>query len=506
MSDGGTTGGLPPGWAWARLGDLAANEPNAMTDGPFGSKLKSEHYREEGIRVVRLGNIGLGRFIDQDKAFVDRSRAEELQKHRCFEGDLLIAALAEPVGRCAMVPTGLGDAIVKADCIRMNVHGELDPRYVALALNSPAGLARTALSSHGIGRLRINLGELKGVRIPTAPAEEQRRIVAKLDELLSRSRAAREALDAVPAMLEQYRKSVLAAAFRGELTAEWRAERRQTPLSECPNGRERPPRPARYDTRSRSVIPGDFALSVGMPDLPAPPEWRWTPLVDVARLESGHTPSRNHPEWWGGDVPWIGIRDARIHHGSTIMETEQSTNDAGLANSAARLLPAGTVCLSRTASVGYVVVMGRPMATSQDFVNWVCTRSVDPHWLKCLFLAEHDAIWRFGKGSTHTTVYFPEVLSFHVCLPPLEEQHEIVRRVEVALARIERVKAAVEAQRAQLDALDRAILDKAFRGELVPQDPNDEPAAVMLARLRAEREGSEATAPRRGRFAKRSQT
>lgn len=87
--------------------------------------------------------------------------------------------------------------------------------------------------------------------------------------------------------------------------------------------------------------------------------------------------------------------------------------------------------------------------------------------------------------------------SVAIPLPPRDEQDEIVRRVEAALARIERVKSAVAAQRAQLDALDRAILDKAFRGELVPQDPNDEPAAVMLERLRAEREASETTAPKK---------
>jgi Type I restriction modification DNA specificity domain len=85
-------------------------------------------------------------------------------------------------------------------------------------------------------------------------------------------------------------------------------------------------------------------------------------------LETGHTPSRRHPEWWGGDIPWIGIRDATENHVRTIVTTNQHTNELGIENSSARILPANTACLSRTASVGYVVVMRRPMATSQDFV------------------------------------------------------------------------------------------------------------------------------------------
>jgi hypothetical protein len=148
------------------------------------------------------------------------------------------------------------------------------------------------------------------------------------------------------------------------------------------------------------VILGDYALSVGMPSSPLPDDWRWTRLTDVARLETGHTPSRKHPEYWGGDIPWIGIRDATANHGGTLYWTNQSTNELGIANSSARVLPENTVCLSRTASVGYVVVMGRPMATSQDFVNWVCSSALDFRYLKYVLLAERESFLRFASGTT----------------------------------------------------------------------------------------------------------
>jgi type I restriction enzyme S subunit len=162
-----------------------------------------------------------------------------------------------------------------------------------------------------------------------------------------------------------------------------------------------------------------------MPDTPPPSGWRWTPLSDVARLESGHTPSRKKPEYWGGDIPWIGIRDATGNHGRVLFDTEQHTNELGIANSSARVLPAHTVCLSRTASVGYVVAMGRPMATSQDFVNWVCGEHIDWRYLKYVLIAERESYSRFAHGTTHQTIYFPEVKAFHVCLPPTDEQRRI---------------------------------------------------------------------------------
>jgi type I restriction enzyme S subunit len=173
------------------------------------------------------------------------------------------------------------------------------------------------------------------------------------------------------------------------------------------------------------VIPGRFALAVGMPNLPSPRGWKWTPLSDVAQLESGHTPSRKHPEYWDGDVPWIGIKDAVENHGRTVFDTYQHVTEIGLANSSARLLPATTVCLSRTASVGHVVVMGRPMATSQDFVNWICGPKLDPQFLKYVLLAENEALWRFASGTTHQTIYYPEAKALHVCLPPIQVQRTI---------------------------------------------------------------------------------
>ena len=188
-------------------------------------------------------------------------------------------------------------------------------------------------------------------------------------------------------------------------------------------------------------IPPKNALSVGMPSTPAPDGWRWSLLTDLARLESGHTPSRQHPEYWGGDIPWIGIADARANDGRRIEDTEQKTNELGIANSSARVLPENTVCLSRTASVGYVVVMGRAMATSQDFVNWICSKELDHNYLKYLLLAEDDDLLRFASGSVHQTIYFPEVKAFHICPPPLAEQRRIVGVLDEAMAGIATARA-----------------------------------------------------------------
>ena len=122
-----------------------------------------------------------------------------------------------------------------------------------------------------------------------------------------------------------------------------------------------------------------------------PRHWDSVLLRRVAQLESGHTPSREHPEYWvptACTTPWFGLADVwQLRSGETIYvhETEERVSDAGLANSSARLLPAGTVMLSRTASVGFSGIMGVPMATTQDFANWVPGDRIDSEYLLCVF-------------------------------------------------------------------------------------------------------------------------
>ncbi|MCB9700234.1 MAG: restriction endonuclease subunit S [Alphaproteobacteria bacterium] len=307
------------------------------------------------------------------------------------------------------------------------------------------------------------------------PRHIQDQTVSAIETHYSRLDAAVASLTRAKANVKRARASVLKAAVEGRLVpteaALARAEGRDYEPAAVRVARvEQPPRPNRYKTRSTDVVPGHAALSVGDTQAALPEGWTRAPMVEVARMESGHTPSRSHPEWWDGDVPWIGIADAREHHGGVIHDTEQHTNADGLANSAARLLPAGTVCISRTASVGYVVVMGRPMATSQDFVDWICTDALDPHWVRVVFLADRDALLRFGKGSVHKTIYFPELLSLHIAIPPLAEQHRIVAEVDRRLSVLDALDATLDANLARCDRLRQAVLKHAFEGRLVPAE------------------------------------
>ena len=413
------------------------------------------------------------------------------------QGDVLYIKDGVTTGLAAVNHIAEPFSLLSSVALLKPKHEVLRAEFLKHWLNSPSTVSMMTGNMTGSAIKRLVLKQIRSAEIPLPPVAEQQRIADKLDAILARVDACRDRLDRVGPLLQRFRQSVLAAAFTGRLTETWRQTAALTPISETLSRVTIPPRPNRFSSRSDKVKPGAYALALGKPDVELPFDWQWTPLVDIARMESGHTPSRSHPEYWNGEVPWVSIPDARDGHGRTITSTFQRTNELGLANSAARLLPAGTVCLSRTASVGYVTRMGVPMATSQDFANWVCTDAINPDWLKFLLVAEKEAIIGFGQGSTHTTVYYPELMAFHVGLPPIEEQAEIVRRIDRLFALADLLKARAEKGLASVSELPGATLAKAFRGELVPQDPNDEPAAAMLARLAARASSQQASKPGR---------
>jgi type I restriction enzyme S subunit len=214
----------------------------------------------------------------------------------------------------------------------------------------------------------------------------------------------------------------------------------------------------------RNAFHGIVPLSSGRCSTVPPSGWTWRRLADLARLESGHTPSRRHPEWWGGDISWISLPDIRALDGRVAYETAESTNEAGIENSSARVLPAGTVVLSRTASVGFATIMGREMATSQDFVNWVCGPDLDPHFLALVFRASRAYIRSLASGAVHMTVYMPTLQSFEICAPLIAEQSRIVERVSQELATTDALYSTIRQELAAIEALPTALLRHAFNG------------------------------------------
>ncbi|PKM58072.1 MAG: hypothetical protein CVU98_02910 [Firmicutes bacterium HGW-Firmicutes-3] len=146
-----------------------------ISDGPFGSNLKSEHYCDEGIRVIRLQNIGVGDFIDRDKAFVNTEHYEMISKYTCYPGELVIATMGTPNLRATIVPDYLEKAIHKADCVRFVPKPDiLNSTFACYYINRPETLLLASDKMHGQTRTRISSGQVKQLPIFLPPVELQK--------------------------------------------------------------------------------------------------------------------------------------------------------------------------------------------------------------------------------------------------------------------------------------------------------------------------------------------
>lgn len=209
-----------------------------------------------------------------------------------------------------------------------------------------------------------------------------------------------------------------------------------------------------------------------------PAHWEVRKLLNLARLESGHTPSRQHPEYWVESecvIPWFTLADVgflRDEKNTSIETTSQKISELGMANSAARMLPPGTVILSRTASVGFSGITSIPLAVSQDFAAWICGERIQPRFLLLCLRAMKQEFKRLMMGSTHQTIYMPDIEAFKVPVPGLAEQARIVRFVEYEAAKIDGL---IDEQRRLMELLKekrQAVISHAVTKGL-------NPAAVM---------------------------
>jgi len=166
------------------------------------------------------------------------------------------------------------------------------------------------------------------------------------------------------------------------------------------------------------------------------------PLQEVASLGTGHTPSRDKEEYWVDcDIPWVTVEDIRKHGQYNLQplnETVQHISQIGLDNSAAVLHPAGTVMLSRTASIGLSCITAVDMATTQAFVTWTTNKSLlEPRYLHAVLKALEEQFYYLAYGATHLTIYFPDIKTLKIPLPTMEEQILIADFLEVESLKID---------------------------------------------------------------------
>jgi len=483
-------------------------------DGLFvdGDWVESKDQDPSGeVRLIQLADVGDGRYTSKSNRFLTTASATNLDCTFLNPGDVLIARMPDPLGRACVFPGDSKRAVTVVDVavFRSGKKG-IDHRWLVHAINATQTRAMIETLASGTTRSRISRGNLATVKFPVPPLNEQSRIVEKLDAIFEQTRAARARLERLPGLLEKLKRSILAAAFRGDLPKDWRAAHPDVEPASVLLDRIRTERRHRWESalraKGKAVDKEKYcehaaADSDGLPYLPE--GWSWAKLDQLCDVGTGATPKRGESHFWsGGTIPWVtsGATNAEFIDVATEFVTSHALEETNLT-----LFPSGTLLV---AMYGEGQTRGRcaeltiASTTNQAVAALVTAMLPDSlkQVMKFVLWHRYEALRMAASGGVQPNLNLGIVRSIVIPVPPLDEQAILVDQLRRLSAGIDAMTFSIENTCLRVAAVEQAALAKAFRGELVPQDPTDEPASVLLDRIRAAR-AAEPDRPRRGRAA-----
>jgi len=443
---------LPEGWASVVLEDFIYIAARIGWRG-----LKRSEYTSSGPLLLAVKDIQEDGLVDYNgiSDHLDDFRYDESPEIQLKENDVLITKDGT-IGKIGYVHNLPQKSTTNSSILVVRPCNAIDTKYLFYYFRSPFFQTIVQEKITGSAVPHLFQKDIKKFKVFIPPLAEQRRIVAAVEALLARVNASRERLDRVPGLLKAFRQAVLAAAYDGRLTENWRTER----------------------------------------------QFSWSKIVveKCGKWVGGATPSKAQDVFWvNGIIPWVTPKDMKKDFLLDSIDhiTQRAVNESNI-----HLFPEGTVIFVVRGMILArdfpVAIMNRPFTINQDIRGIIPNEQVNGHFLMYMLKHDRKKILGFVKYSTHGTkrIESPDLKSWIIPLPPLPEQHEIVRRVESLFALADRIEQRVAAGKERADRLTHMILAKAFRGELVPTEADlarkegreYEPASVLLERILASRE------------------
>ena len=429
-------GEIPAHWICLSM----ARVTRSRCDGPFGSGLKSQHYSVDGVRVIRLQNIGGPEFLNSDQVFVDESHADVLGDHSVLQGDLLIAGLgddAHPVGRACVAPEGLDRAMVKADCFRFRLDPEkIVPEFAAYQLSANA-LAASGYLATGSTRSRMNLSTTAARKIALPPVAEQHDIVSFLNRETAKFDALVAKKERLTKLLQEKRTALITRAV------------------------------------SRGLGPDVPMKDSGVEWLgEIPAHWEVTRLKQVAdKIGSGNTPAGGAQRYVADGV--MLFRSQNVQFGGLELADVayiDAATDADMANS--RVCEEDVLLNITGASLGRCCV-ARLVGLDANVNQHVCIIRTDRRQCYPAFLAYsfeshalQDQIFNNENGVSRDALNFEQVGTLVFVKPAMDDQRAIAIFLDHVTDEIDTLISKVHCAIDRLKELRIALISAAVTGKI----------------------------------------
>jgi type I restriction enzyme S subunit len=490
---------IPNSWQW-----IYAEEIADVTGGGTPSTRDSSNFKSSGDGIPWLTPADLSKY---DATYIERGSRDISEKGLISssaklmpKGTVLFTSRA-PIGYCVIAANEIS---TNQGFKSLSLYQNISPKLIRFYLLTSKIYAESFASGSTFKELSGK--KVAQLKIPLPPLNEQKRIVTKIEALQTRSTAAKEQLQQIKPLLDCFRQSVLAAAFRGDLTKEWRSQNPNIEPAEVLLERIKIERRRRWEEaelekmKANGKIPKDDNWkkrykepeaidSDGLPELPD--SWCWVSVEQFADVGTGATPLRKNTEYYdGGKIPWV---TSGALNEIFIETAEEHITPLAIEETNAKVFPKHTLLVAMYGegkTRGKVSELLIEAATNQAcaalILNGLASK-IRPI-VKLFFLKNYSDIRQIASGGVQPNLNLSMIKRTLVPLPPLNEQIEICSIVEHCMLTAENIEQQYQQAETNLETFNQSILAKAFRGELVPQDPNDEPASVLLARIRTERD------------------
>jgi type I restriction enzyme S subunit len=426
---------FPSGWATIRLAEITTKIGSGAT--PTGGKTS---YQTLGIPLIRSMNVHFAGFTDEGLAYLSAEQAKKLDAVVVKACDVLLNITGASIGRVTTAPPNMQGARVNQHVAIIRTVDGIEPEFVCGFLASPTMQGIIANENYGVTRQALTKSMIEDFCIPVPPLPEQRRVVAQIKSLSSKSKRARDQLDHVSRLVKRYKQAILTAEFS-------RAADGGTPvaLSEAIASTFYGPRFAKEAYESGGIV-----------------TLRTTDFDEDGNIKLKSPPS--------------------------VRVSNSDFTKWGLVD--------GDLLVTRTGSIGkcaiYTEAIGPALPSAYLIRVRLKLERIRPRYA-LLFLLSDGGQEQLGLGITAVTqpnINAGVIERLRLPIPNIETQDLAIRRIERAFNWIDRLASEATSARKLIDHLGQAVLAKAFQGELVPQDPSDEPASVLLERIKAEREAA----------------
>jgi len=479
------TKNLPKGWSWTTIYELSSLVTKGATPTTYGYK-----YQKKGILFVKVENIADYSINHNNLIHHISEEAHLFLKRSQLKTNDILFSIAGTIGRTCLVHTqDIPANINQALAIIRIPWSSIDKKFLLFYLDTYTAKKMSELGMRGVGMNNISLGNVKSIPVTLCPENEQKRIVKKIEILFDRLNKTKKELAKIPPLIKKFRQSVLAKAFNGELTKEWREKQKDLEPASILLERIRTERKKQLGKKYKEPEPIDTSNLLELPE-----GWEWATISEItlpekdSMVDGPFGSDLKVSEYTNRGVPLIRLQNIeRFHFKPENLRFISPKKADELARHSFK--PGDIVITKLGKPLGkscIIPIDQKPGIFVADIVR--VRPNIKEFDREYLVFAINSFIAQLQfssltKGTTRPRVNLKQMREINIPIAPFEEQKHIVEKIKKILSFIDSIDKSVHSAIAHSEELTQSILAKAFRGELVEQDPNDEPAAILLEKI-----------------------